>query len=198
MPLPAPVAIPDPVSVTVPSAVEEAIELAPAMVVPPPVFEPEEPIAMATPSVGISESQEAPGAVVAVSVADGGSEVAQRAVVDALNAAKQGSAADAMEDAAWTVAGNEATIQTELSKTMLPVVMNPEADKIARGALRGLGIGKVNLLPGASAVAGGAAKKPKAARSGSVQAKALEHPMVQEAKRLFDAEIQTVIDLRER
>lgn len=191
MAMPAPVTIPEPVPVAVPSAVEQAIERAPAKVVPAPVFEPAEPILTATPILRASE-------IPAPAAAADGSEAAQRAVVDALNAAKQGSAADAMEDAAWSISGNEATIQTELSKTMLPVVMNAEADKIARGALRGLGIGKVNLLPGASAVAGGGAKKPKAARSGSVQAKALEHPMVQEAKRLFDAEIQTVIDLRER
>jgi DNA polymerase-3 subunit gamma/tau len=30
-----------------------------------------------------------------------------------------------------------------------------------------------------------------------VQAKAMEHPMVQQAQKLFSAEIQTVIDLRE-
>ena len=133
-----------------------------------------------------------------VTAAGDGVEAVQRAVVDALNAAKQGSAADAMEDAAWTVNGIEAAVQTELSKTMLPVVMNPDADKIARGVLRGLGIAKLTLLPGSAAPATAEAKKPKAARSGSAQAKALEHPMVQEAQRLFDAEIQTVIDLRER
>jgi DNA polymerase-3 subunit gamma/tau len=61
---------------------------------------------------------------------------------------------------------------------MLPVVMNAEAEKVARAA------------PAAQ-------KKTRAPRSGSVQAKALEHPMVQQAQKLFQAEIQTVIDLRE-
>jgi DNA polymerase-3 subunit gamma/tau len=136
---------------------------------------------------------------VAVAAESGGvsAEAAQRAVCEALNAGKQGSAADAMEDAAWRIAGTEAQVQTELSKTMLPVVMNAEAEKIAKLALRGLGIVKLTLLPGAAGAPGGE-KKPKAARSGSAQAKALEHPMVQEAQRLFGAEIQTVIDLRER
>jgi DNA polymerase-3 subunit gamma/tau len=119
----------------------------------------------------------------------------QRSVVEALAAAKQSSAADAMGDAAWTIVNGEASIQTELSKTMLPVVMNAEAEKILRATLRAAGILKVSLLPGVAAPV--AEKKARAPRSGSVQAKASEHPMVQQAQRLFEAEIQTVIDLRE-
>jgi DNA polymerase III subunit gamma/tau len=123
----------------------------------------------------------------------------QRAVVEALAGAKHASASDAMADAVWTVADSGATIQTQLSKTMLPTVINAEAEKIVRSTLRAVGIHKVTLLAGtnSSPTAAGAAKKPKAARSGSVHAKALEHPMVQAAQKLFDAEVQTVIDLRE-
>ena len=76
---------------------------------------------------------------------------------------------------------------------MLPVVINPEAEKIARATLRLAGIMKLVLLAGAPKAS--AEKKPKAVRSGSAQAKALEHPMVQQARKLFDAEIQSVIDL---
>jgi DNA polymerase-3 subunit gamma/tau len=119
----------------------------------------------------------------------------QQAVVEALTAAKQSSAADAMADAAWTLTGDEASVQTEISKMMLPVVMNPEAEKIARAALNRAGIARLTLLPGVPATA--TAKKPRAARSGSVHAKALEHPMVQQAQKLFHAEIQSVIDLRD-
>ncbi len=128
-------------------------------------------------------------------VAAGASDDPKQAVVDALAAAKQASAADAMADAVWTIADGEASVQTELSKMMLPVVMNADAEKIARAALREAGIARLTLLPGVAAPA--ATKKPRAARSGSVQAKAMEHPMVQQAQKLFDAEIQTVIDLRE-
>ncbi len=97
--------------------------------------------------------------------------------------------------AVWTITGDAASIQTELSKTMLPVVLNADAAKILRAALRDAGIFKFTLLPGAATPA--AAKKPRGARTGSVHAKALEHPMVQQAQKLFDAEIQTVIDLRD-
>ena len=129
------------------------------------------------------------------SIASGAADDPQQSVVAALADAKQTSAADAMADAAWTIADGEATVQTELSKTMLPVVMNQDAEKITRATLRDAGIHRLTLLPGVAAPA--AAKKVRAARSGSVHAKALEHPMVQQAQKLFEADIQTVIDLRD-
>jgi DNA polymerase-3 subunit gamma/tau len=104
-----------------------------------------------------------------------------------------------MADAAWAIARDEATVQTELSPKMLSVVINPEAEKIVRNALREAGILKLTLLPGATTPS--AARKIRAARTGSsstsVQARALEHPMVQQAQKLFNADIQTVIDLRD-
>jgi DNA polymerase-3 subunit gamma/tau len=125
----------------------------------------------------------------------GSAEEAQRHAIAALRNAKQSSAADAMEDAVWTMADGEARIQTELSKVMLPVLMNAEAEKILRAAARKAGVLRLTLLPGTPPAV--SAKKPKTARVGSVQTKAQEHPMVQQAQKLFQAEIQTVIDLRE-
>jgi DNA polymerase-3 subunit gamma/tau len=122
----------------------------------------------------------------------------QRVATEALmNAKSQGSAADALADADWTIEGSELRVQTELSKNMLPMVVNVEAEKIVRAALREAGAGalKLVLLPGAATAA--TAKKPRAAKSGSAQAKAMEHPVVQQAQRLFDAEIRNVIDLSE-
>ena len=178
MPVPAPVRLPDAMPLTVPSQLEQRIEQQPDVALPTPVFETVAPI-VAAQSAPVEAASSAP----------------QRTVVEALAAAKQSSAADAMADAEWTLTGDEARIQTELSKTMLPVVMNADAEKIVRSALRQAGILKFTLLPGAAAPA--TAKKPRPARSGSAQAKALEHPMVQQAQKLFGAEIQTVIDLRE-
>jgi DNA polymerase III subunit gamma/tau len=80
---------------------------------------------------------------------------------------------------------------------MLPMVINGEAEKLLKNALRDAGAGalKLVLLPGAKTTAG--PKKPRAAKSGSAQAKAMDHPIVQRAQTLFNAEIRTVIDLRE-
>ncbi|NYF52273.1 DNA polymerase-3 subunit gamma/tau [Edaphobacter lichenicola] len=125
-------------------------------------------------------------------------EELQRVAVDALLAAKnQATPADALADAEWTVTEGEIRVQTELSKTMLSMVINAEAEKLIRAALRDAGVGALKLmfLPGVKNAAN--AKKPRAAKSGSVQAKALEHPIVQRAQTLFNAEVRNVIDLRD-
>ena len=124
-------------------------------------------------------------------------EALQKAAVKALISAKsQETAADAMADAEWLVADGEIRVQTEISKTMLPMVINAEAEKLIKNALRDAGAGalKLILLPGVKTAA---AKKPKAVKSGSAQALAMEHPVVQRAQTLFNAEIQSVIDLRD-
>jgi DNA polymerase III subunit gamma/tau len=140
---------------------------------------------------------------------DAGAEVAeeavspaaefQKAAVEALqSAAKQGTAADAFDDAEWSVVDGELRVQMQVSKAMLPMVVNAEAEKIVRAALRESGAGalKLVLLPG-SGVAAAVAKKPRVAKSGSAEDLAAKHPIVQQAQRLFNAEIRNVIDLRD-
>jgi DNA polymerase-3 subunit gamma/tau len=124
-------------------------------------------------------------------------EALQRAATEALSGSRnQDTAADALADSEWTVGDGEVRVQTELSKTMLPMVINADAEKIVKAALRDAGAGalKLVLLPG---VKTSATKKPRAAKTGSAQAKAMEHPVVQRAQTLFNAEIRNVIDLRE-
>jgi DNA polymerase-3 subunit gamma/tau len=124
-------------------------------------------------------------------------EALQRTATEALSRSKnQDTAADALADAEWTVADGEVRVQTELSKTMLPMVINADAEKIVKAALRDAGAGalKLVLLPGVKTAT---VKKPRAAKSGSAQAKAMEHPIVQRAQSLFNAEVRTVIDLRD-
>jgi DNA polymerase-3 subunit gamma/tau len=156
----------------VPSHLEARIEQQPDVPLPAPVFE--------------TTAPEPSGA---------SAPAPQAAVVDALAAARQTTAADALADATWTIASNQATVQTTLSAAMISVVMNPDADRIARAALRDLGILTLTLLSGAAAPS--AAKKPRSPRTGSAEARALEHPVVQQAQRLFNAELRSVIDLRD-
>ncbi len=123
----------------------------------------------------------------------------REAAAGALASAKsQGSASDAISDAEWTVANGILRIQTALSPAMLSVVVNAEAEKILRSALRDAGVGslRIEIVPGAPR-AQAEAKRPRQARSGSAQAKAEQHPIVQQAQRLFHAEIRNVIDLTE-
>jgi DNA polymerase-3 subunit gamma/tau len=126
-------------------------------------------------------------------------EFLQTALVAALAAVKgQQSASEQIEDATLKVNGNTLEIHTTLSKTMLPVVVNTDAERILKAALREANAGSLTLklIPGVPAAA--APKKARAAASGSAAELAEKHPMVQEARRLFSAEISNVIDLRDK
>ena len=122
------------------------------------------------------------------------------ALVSALAAVKgQQSASEQIEESTLKLNGNTLEIHTTLSKTMLPVVLNADAEKTMKATLREANAGTLvlKLIPGvASSTA--APKKARVAASGSVAEMAEKHPMVQEARRLFSAEISNVIDLREK
>src|SRR4030095_1774485 len=67
-------------------------------------------------------------------------ESLQKAAVDALTGTKnQATAAEALADAEWMVTNGEVRVQTELSKTMLSMVINAEAEKLIKAALRSAG-----------------------------------------------------------
>ncbi|MCU1321538.1 MAG: polymerase subunit gamma and tau [Acidobacteriaceae bacterium] len=124
----------------------------------------------------------------------------QRAAVEALQATPmQRTAAESIDDAEWTISGTELRVQMHVSKTMLPTVVNAAAEKIIREVLRAQGAGKLKLvlLPGSAATMA-KDKKPRAAKSGSAEELAAKHPVVQEAQRLFGADIRSVIDLRDQ
>ena len=124
-------------------------------------------------------------------------EVFRNAAIEALlRSGKQTSAGEALEDAEWRVEDGVLRVQTGFSKAMLGMVLNPDAEKIARAAIREAGGAalKIEWLPGVAADKKPAATK-RVARSGSAQAKAEEHPIVKQAQELFHAEIRKVIDL---
>ncbi len=152
-----------------------------------------------SPTLASSDAPQHPKPVVPFS--NGASVDLQAAVVAALmNTKGQTSAAEQLEEATWTLDGNTLQIQTTLSKTMLPVLVNAEADKIIRSTLREHGPAGLafKLLPGTPTTNGAAAKKPRPAQAGSAAELAENHPLVQEARRLFSADISNVIDLREK
>jgi DNA polymerase-3 subunit gamma/tau len=123
----------------------------------------------------------------------------QNAVVDALAASKgQQSASDKLADATFTATPDALTIQTTVSPTMLPVLINAEALNTIKSVLAQHNVKlRLNLLPGeAGAVA--ASKPKRAAAAGSVNELAEKHPIVQQARKLFSAEIRNVIDLRDK
>ena len=121
------------------------------------------------------------------------------ALITALAAIKgQQSASEQVEESTLKLNGGILEIHTTLSKTMLPVVLNAEAERTMKTVLRDQASAlTLKLIPGVAAAATGP-KKPRAAASGSVAEMAEKHPVVQEARRLFSAEISNVIDLREK
>lgn len=120
----------------------------------------------------------------------------QAAAVEALFAAKtHNSAAEQLEETTWTIDEGELRIQTALSKPMMTTIFRADVEAIVKGALRNKGVTglRVVFVPGAPKTKAAAPKKP---RTGSAQAKALDHPTVQAAQRLFNAEVTNVFDLR--
>jgi DNA polymerase-3 subunit gamma/tau len=123
----------------------------------------------------------------------------QSALIDALSSTKgQDTAAHAIEESTFALHEGTILIQTTVSKTMLPIVLNAEANKVLQATLRTHAPGlRLTLLPGTPAA--DSAKKPnRPARQGSAAELAENHPVVQEARRLFSAEISNIIDLREK
>ena len=115
-----------------------------------------------------------------------------------LAAKKQQSAADAVEDAIFSFGAGSVILQTTLSKTMLPAVINADAERMLKSVLAQHAPGlKLQLLPGTAAIAP-APKKPRPAVTGSAAELAEKHPVVQQAKRIFAADISNVVDLRDK
>jgi len=105
----------------------------------------------------------------------------------------------------WLEKGEAVEVEVGMGRKMLSLTMNPEAEKICREALRAIGIThKLVVLPGEGGTGGDAsggprlASKQQTAAVGSIQAKALENPLVRQAQELFQAEVRSVLDLREK
>jgi DNA polymerase-3 subunit gamma/tau len=108
------------------------------------------------------------------------------------------SAAQLLGSGAWTL--DTASLRIEVAgmgKKMLALTVNAAAEKIIRQELQRLGApSRFLIVPG-----GGAAQSsaPMAAPlAGSIQEAALNHPLVQRAKEVFNAEVRSVVDLRKK
>jgi DNA polymerase-3 subunit gamma/tau len=122
----------------------------------------------------------------------------QAAAVEALfETKKHNSAAEQLEETTWTISDGEVQIATTLSKPLMSTIFRPDVEAIIKTALREKGLGGVRIIfQPATPESKAKAAAPKKPRTGSAQAKALEHPTVQAAQRLFNAEVTNVFDLR--
>jgi DNA polymerase-3 subunit gamma/tau len=108
------------------------------------------------------------------------------------------SAAQLLGAANWILDGASLRIEVPgIGKKMLALTVNANTEKLVRQQLQRLGAPtRFLIVPGDGAPAG---QPPAAAPiSGSVQEAALAHPIVQRAKELFNADVLSVIDLRQK
>ncbi len=121
------------------------------------------------------------------------------AAVQALEAAGQQTAATLLDAGEWTETPEAVRVAVAVKKVMLGLTMNADAEKVVKAAVRpfaGQPPRTVVFIPGDGAASGKVSPRPAA--TGSVQALALENPLVQQAKELFRAEVRSVVDLRNK
>ncbi len=124
-------------------------------------------------------------------------------ICGALESSGHNTAAALLSSGVWTEADDKIRVEVQIKKTMLGLTMNPEAEKIVKSAAREAGysgaVSVVSAANGSEATNGSQsppAKRP--AMAGSVQAEALAHPLVKQALELFNGEVRSVLDLREK
>jgi DNA polymerase-3 subunit gamma/tau len=124
----------------------------------------------------------------------------RNAISDALESAGHNTAAALLANGNWTEADGAVRAEVSVKKTMLGLTMNAEAEKIVKAAARDVGfLRAVSVVSAANGSTSSQAAPPKRpAAAGSLQAEALAHPLVKQAQELFNAEVRSVVDLREK
>ena len=125
----------------------------------------------------------------------------RNAVCEGLEASGHHTAAALLSSGRWSQVEGGVRVEVSIKKTMLGLTMNTEAERIVKTAARQAGVAQVTVVSAAngSAENGAQSTPPKRpAAAGSVQAQALAHPLVKQALELFNGEVRSVLDLREK
>ncbi len=124
-------------------------------------------------------------------------EAVQRAIVSNLEQNGHASASQLISTARFTLEATSLRIEVPgIGKKMLALTVNAGAEKIIKQELQRLGgPARFMVIPGEGVASTSAVTAPVA---GSIQQAALEHPMVQRAKEIFNAEVRSVVDLRSK
>ena len=109
------------------------------------------------------------------------------------------SASQLLGAGAWILEGSSLRIEVPgMGKKMLALTINAAAEKIIRNELQRQGAPtRFLVVPGEGAASNGAPVST-APIAGSIQETALSNPLVQKAKELFNAEVRSVVDLRQK
>jgi DNA polymerase-3 subunit gamma/tau len=128
-----------------------------------------------------------------------GLDLLREAIFRALDERGHQTAAALMTAGNWQLEGDTVQVQVAVKKLMLGLVMNPEAEKIARGVMTQQGFApKLRVFPGDGSAAQSSGTQPNSAVQGSIQETALENPLVKKAQELFRAEVRSILDLRDK
>ena len=197
-----------------PTAKADMRAMAPAAAVERPALAPRQPTpweaASQATSVAVAPLVESSTAVATLEApTDSGSsgfdlDSLRDAVYEALESGGHNTAAALLSSGVWTEAEGKVKVEVRIKKTMLGLTMNPDAEKIVKAAAREAGFaGAVSVVSAANgaeesngAQAPTGAKRPPMA--GGLQAEALAHPLVKRALELFNGEVRSVLDLREK
>ncbi len=151
--------------------------------------------------VGLAEPESAAteGALALAPDAAPDPERIRDAVCAALAREGHETAAEALHQAAWSLQGNTFRVMAPLRKSMLALTVNAEAETICRKAARAAGATQKFIFePSENGAASSTPTRPATAPlQGSVQEAAMENPLVRKTQELFQAEIRSVLDLRE-
>jgi len=122
-------------------------------------------------------------------------ESVKQAIVAALTQQGHASASQLLSTGRFTLEATSLRIEVPgIGKKMLALTVNAAAEKIVKQELQRLGgPARFMVIPGEGVAATTPISAPAA---GSIQQAALEHPMVQRAKEIFNAEVRSVVDLR--
>ena len=125
-------------------------------------------------------------------------EYVREVIVAALATAGHSSAAQLLGSGAWTLDSAAVRVAVPgMGKKMLSLTVNAAAEKLIRLELQRLGAPARFVVTGNSEAAA-AATAPQVVAAGSVQEVALAHPIVKRAQEIFNAEVRSVLDLRQK
>jgi DNA polymerase-3 subunit gamma/tau len=153
------------------------------------------PIRETSPETGAETSPEtSPDTLTGAATVDG----LRSAIISALSAQGHSSVAQRLGSAAWSLDGANLRIEVPgIGKKSLGVYMTEAVQKILRLELRRLGgPARFLVVPGEGAASSAAAQETPLP-AGSVQEEALNNPLVQRAREIFNAEVRSVLDLRQ-
>lgn len=122
-------------------------------------------------------------------------DAVQQAIIAALAEAGHASASTLLSTARFTLEATSLRIEVPgMGKKMLALTVNAAAEKIIKQEMQRLGgPPRFMVIPGEGVASTSSLSAPV---EGSIQQAALEHPMVQRAKEIFNAEVRSVVDLR--